>query len=87
MLEINGGVVSTTTRVTVVVGMSVPLVPVMVRVELPASVVLLDVTLRMELPEPDTDGGLKLPVAPEGSPLTLNVTVPPKPPEGVRVTI
>ncbi len=33
----------------------------------------------VELPEPATEAGLKLPLAPLGNPLTLNVTVPVKP--------
>jgi hypothetical protein len=36
-------------------------------------------TVSVLLPAPATEAGLKLPLAPEGSPLTLNVTVPVKP--------
>jgi hypothetical protein len=43
------------------------------------------VTERVELPEPATDVGLKVPVAPLGRPLTLKLTLPVKPPDGVTV--
>jgi len=45
------------------------------------------VTVRVEDPEPATEGGVKLPVAPAGNPLTLKVTVPVKPPEAVTVAV
>jgi len=45
------------------------------------------VTDSVELPAPLTAAGLKLPSAPVGSPLTLNVTVPANPPDGVTVTV
>ena len=76
-----------TIRVTVVECVSVPLVPVMVRVYVPAGVVLLVVTERVEEPEAVIEVGLKEPVAPAGSPLTLNATVPAKPPEPVTVVV
>ena len=64
------------------------LVPVIVSVYVPAGVLELVVTLRVLLPEPPVIGfGLKLPLAPEGSPLTLNVTLPLKPPDGVTLTV
>jgi hypothetical protein len=37
-------------------------------------------------PKPTSDAGLKLDVPPSGRPLTVNVTVPAKPPEDVAVT-
>ncbi len=42
-------------------------------------VVLLVVTDMVELPEPATEVGLKLAVAPLGKPMALKVTVPAKP--------
>ena len=45
----------------------------------PAGVVELVVTLRVEEPEPVTEVGLKVPVAPVGNPVTLRVTTPVKP--------
>ncbi len=68
-----------TTSDTVVECTRLPLVPVMVSVEVPAGVEELVETESVELPEPATEVGLKLPVAPFGNPLTLNVTVPVKP--------
>jgi len=74
-----------TTRVTAVECCKLPLIPVMVNVNvpvlLPASMVI------VELPDVFTDVGLKLAVAPPVNPLTLNVTVPPNPPDGVTVTV
>jgi hypothetical protein len=37
------------------------------------------VTARAEFPEPATDVGVKLPVAPVGNPLTLKLTIPVNP--------
>ncbi len=48
---------------------------------------LLVVTVMVEEPEAFTDVGLKLAVAPEGSPVTLKLTVPVNPPDGVTVTV
>jgi hypothetical protein len=54
---------------------------------LPASVEL-DVAIdRVEDPEPVTEVGLKVAVAPEGKPETLKLTVPLNPPEGVTLTL
>ena len=53
-----------------------PLVPVMVSVYVPVGVVVDVETVSVELPEPETDDGLKLAVAPVGNPLTLRFTVP-----------
>ncbi len=68
-----------TTNVTVAVCDRLPLVPVIVSVYVPAGVVVAVETVRVELPEVVTDAGLKLAVAPVGSPLTLRFTVPVKP--------
>lgn len=53
-----------------------PLVPVIVSVVLDRLVTLM---VRVEVPEPATDVGLKVAVAPRGSPETLKLTVPVKP--------
>ena len=68
-----------TTKVTVVLWTIVPLVPVTVIVELPGGVDVDVVTVIVELPEPFTEVGLKLALAPDGRPDALNVTVPLKP--------
>lgn len=73
-----------TTRVTGVECCKLPLVPVIVSVNVP--VLLPAVTVIVELPDVFTDVGLKLAVAPAVNPLTLNVTVPANPPDGVTVT-
>ncbi len=44
-------------------------------------------TVRVDVPEPLIEVGLKLPDAPEGNPLTLKLTVPVNPPDGVTVTL
>lgn len=64
-----------------------PLVPVIVNGKLPVGVVLAVVTVKVEEPEVVTDAGLKLAVAPVGSPLTLRFTVPVNPLVGVTVTV
>jgi len=74
-----GGTGTVTTRVTVAVWTSEPLVPVIVRVELPAGVDASVVTVRVEDPEPVTEAGLKEPAAPLGSPETLKFTTPANP--------
>ena len=62
-----------------------PLVPVMVNGNVP--LVLLVVTVIVVEPDAVTVGGLKLALAPLGKPLTLKLTVPLNPPEGVTVTV
>lgn len=71
-----------TTRVTVAECVSVPSVLVMVSVYVPVGVIDAVETVSVELPEPETDMGLKLAVAPAGKPLTLRFTVPVKPLRG-----
>jgi hypothetical protein len=75
-----------TTRVTVVLCVRVPLVPVMVSVYVPAGVLLAVVTASVELPEPVTEVGVKLPLAPLGNPLALRLTVPVNPFSAPTVT-
>jgi hypothetical protein len=45
------------------------------------------VMVSVELPEPLTEAGLNVAIAPEGSGLTLKATVPVKPPDGVTVAV
>ena len=53
----------------------------------PAGVVNPVVTVMVEEPEPMTDVGLKLALAPVGKPVALKVTFPLKPREEVTVTL
>src|SRR5579859_4759308 len=64
-----------------------PLSPVTVSVELPVVVELSVVIFNVELPEPVTEAGLKLPLAPLGKPETLNTTFPLKLFCGVTETV
>lgn len=82
-----GVVAGLTVRVTVAEWTIVPLVPVIVIVEVPAGVVLAVITVIVEVPEPDTEAGTKLAVAPAGSPLALKVTVPVNPFTAPTVTV
>jgi hypothetical protein len=75
-----------TIRVTVVVWIAVPLVPVTVIVWLPVGVPLVVVTVIVEEPEVVIVGGLKAAFAPAGSPLALRVTVPVNPLTAPTVT-
>ena len=70
----DGGV--ETTSVTFVEWLSLPLMPVIVKVEFPAAVELAVATDSVD--EPPLMGE-KVPVAPDGKPLTPNDTVPLKP--------
>jgi hypothetical protein len=60
--------------------------PVIVNVNVPVGG-LSPVKFRELLPDPATVDGLKLAVIPEGTPLTVKLTVPVKPPVGVIVTV
>jgi len=71
-----GGV---TVSVIVVVFVEVPDVPVIVRLNVPVGVVLAVVTVIVEEPEPLTEVGLNVALAPDGSPLALKVTAPANP--------
>ncbi len=70
---------------TVVLCFRLPLLPVMVKGNVPLE--LPTVTVIVEEPDVFTDSGLKLALAPPGNPLTLKLTVPLKPPDGVTVTV
>ena len=61
--------------------------PVIVNRKLPVGVAAPDVTVIVEDPDVVTDAGLKVAMAPDGSPLTLNVTVPENPVDGVAVAV
>ncbi len=76
-----------TTRMVLVVWLRLPLVPLMLTVELPVGVVLAVVTVMVVEPEPVTVEGLKLALAPEGSPEALKLTDPLNPLDGVTVTV
>lgn len=76
-----------TVRVTVAVFTSEPLVPFTVSVKVPVGVLVVVRTVRVELPEPLTEVGLNEPVEFEGKPLTLNVTTPLNPSDGVTVAV
>ncbi|HWC18496.1 MAG TPA: hypothetical protein VG498_15850 [Terriglobales bacterium] len=68
-------------KVTVVEWVRLPLLPVVVRMAVPAGVVFAVLTVSVEAPDPFR--GEKLAVAFAGNPLTLNDTVPLKPLLGV----
>ncbi len=76
-----------TTKVTVAVWVRLPLVPVIVKVELPVGVVAAVVMVMVDDPELVTDDGLKLTVVPDGNPVALKLTVPLNPPDGVTVAV
>jgi len=65
----------------------IPLVPVTVRVEFAADVEALVVIVMVDVPAPVIVAGLKLAVAPAGSPVTVGVTGPLNPLSAVVVTV
>jgi hypothetical protein len=85
--ETEKSAVALTTRVTVEVCVSDPLVPVIVSVELPGGVLPVVVIVRVDAPEPVTDAGLNEAVAPVGKPLALRFTVDVKPFRAPTVTV
>jgi hypothetical protein len=72
---------------TVAVCVKVELVPVIVNVWLCLGVLLLVLTVMVEEPDLLIEAGLKEAVAPVGSPLALNATVPENPLDGVTLTV
>jgi hypothetical protein len=74
-----------TVSVTVVLCCKLPLVPAMVSVNVPLA--LPAVTVIVVVPDPVTEVGLKLALAPPGNPAQLNVTTPVNPFNGVTVTV
>ena len=71
-----GGVVSAVVTIseTLVVRVTPPLVPFTIRLYVPVGVELAVLIVTVDDPEPVTEDGEKLAVAPEGRPLTVNVT-------------
>jgi len=67
------------TKLTVVVCVTLPLTPLSVNVEVPTGVLPVVVTVNVEFPAPITVAGEKLAVAPVGNPLALSVTTPVNP--------
>ena len=82
-----GGGCALTTKLTVVVCVSAPLVPVIVSVDVPSGVLPLVVTVNVELPVPVTVAGEKPAVAPAGNPLTVKAIGPEKPELAVVLTV
>src|ERR1700683_4139266 len=76
-----------TRRMERAVLVSEPLVPVMVRVELPMGVFDAVVTVSVELAPALTEVGLNIPVALAGRPLRLKLIVPVKPLAAVVLTM
>ena len=64
-----------TTSDTLVVRVTLPAVPLTVKVYVPLGVVEFVLTVIVEEPEPVSDVGLKLAVAPLGKPFTLKAIV------------
>jgi len=65
-------------RLTVLECVRLPLVPVMVRVNVPVDAVFVVEMLNVDDPELLTEIGLNVALAPAGTPLTLKLTVPRK---------
>lgn len=76
-----------TFRLTVVDSEAGPLVPIMVRLNVPVGVCLVVETVKTEFPPPVIDGGLNVPVVFAGKPLTLKVTTPLNPFTGVTTAV
>jgi hypothetical protein len=76
-----------TTKLNVVVCVTLPLVPVIVNVDDPAGVLPAVVTVNVGLPVPVTVAGEKLAVAPAGNPLALSAMDPEKPENAVVLTV
>lgn len=74
-----------TVRLTDVVWVRLPLVPVTVTLDVPVAAVADAVKVSVLLPV--VDAGLKLAVTPVGKPLAARATLPVNPPKGVTVTV
>jgi hypothetical protein len=79
IVKSGGGGCVFTTKLTVVVCVKLPLVPVIVNVDVPTGVLPVVVTVNVAVPAPVTVPGEKLAVAPVGNPLALSVTTPVNP--------
>jgi hypothetical protein len=87
IVKSGGGACAFTTKLTVVVCVKLPLVPVIVSVDVPTGVLPVVVTVNVELPVPVTVPGEKAAVAPAGNPLTLSAMEPEKPENAVVWTV
>jgi hypothetical protein len=76
-----------TTNVTVAECVRLPLVPVTVRVYVPAAVEPEVATLIVEEPEPLIEDELKVAEAPDGKPPAVRLTAPVKPPTALTVAV
>ncbi len=85
--EVGGAATEETVNVTVAEWVVVPAVPVIVSVEVAAGVWLVVVTVRVEVPVGVIAVGLNVPVAPVGSPVTVNGTLVLKPPTEAALTV
>lgn len=83
----SGGSGAFTTSVVVVLWLRPPSVPVMVSVYVPGVVPVVVLTDNVDEPPPLIEVGLKLPLAPEGRPLTLSETLSLKPLRAVVVAV
>jgi hypothetical protein len=79
IVKSGGGGCAFTTKLTVVLCVTLPLVPIIVNVDVPTGVLPVVVTVNVELPDPVTVAGEKPAVAPAGNPLALSVTTPVNP--------
>ena len=79
IVKSGGGGCAFTTKLTVVVCVKLPLVPLIVSVDVPTGVLPLVVTVSVDVPVPVTVPGEKPAVAPAGNPLTLSATAPANP--------
>jgi len=79
IVKSGGGGCAFTTKLTVVVCVKLPLVPVIVNFDVPTGVLPVVVTVNVELPVPVTVAGEKLAVVPAGNPLAPSVTAPANP--------
>ena len=88
MVGVTATVKSFTARVTCAVWTSVPFVPEMVNVGVAAGVEPVVVTVSVDVPVlPVIVAGLKLAVAPVGSPVTVSATLPVSPFTAVEVIV
>jgi hypothetical protein len=83
----SGGGLKLTTKVTVVLWLRVPLVPVIVIGNEPVAALDVVVTLSVELPLPVTEDGLNVPDAPAPKPVAARPTVLANPLVPVTVTV
>ena len=78
---------ATTLSVAVAEWTRAPLVPVMEKFELLAELPEAVETVAVEVPDPTSEAGEKVAVAPEGKPLEVRFTVPLNPFSAERVTV